>query len=90
MKKDTKKKIKKVLSESITELGLAVIFLLSGAVVASLFGLVSGNKNVSFNVLILIGFAVLLVAAVLFYIIRLTTKKRQKKSDEINDTHEEK
>ena len=90
MKKDTKKKIKKVLSESITELGLAVIFLLSGAVVAALFGLVSSNKNVDFNVLILIGFAVLLVAAVLFYIIRLTTKKRQKESDEINDTHEEK
>ena len=90
MKKDTKKKLKKVVSESITELGLAVIFLLSGAVVASLFGVVSNKGNVSFNILILIGFAVLLVAAVLLYIIKLTTKKRQKESDEINDTHEEK
>ena len=88
MKKDTKRKLKKALSESITELGLAVIFLLSGAVVASLFGVVSNKGNVSFNVLILIGFAVLLVAAVLFYIIRLTTKKRQK-SDELDNTQEE-
>ena len=88
MKKETKKKIKKALSEGITEIVLSVIFLLSGGIVASLLGICT-NKNVDFSILILIGIAVLLVAFGLIYVLKIITKKRHEKSDEINDIPEE-